>query len=380
MTSISVSSLSTLRQRRSEKWRTYPDDVLPLFVAEMDYDLAPPVTEALLEAVRLSDTGYPMPSAALGKAYAGFAGRRWGWEVDPSQVTALGDVSAGVTETLRLFARPGAPIVINPPVYPPFFDWVPEIGSHLLEVPLVSGRLDLDGLEAAFATHPAAYLLCNPHNPVGRVHTLDELTEVVRLARLYRVPVVSDEIHAPLVLPGATFTPMLSVPGAADVAISLVSGSKAFNLAGLKCAAVVTGSARMTEMVRRFPFEPNDRLGHFGVLATVAAFNDGDPWLDALLTTLDARRSQLADLLRSRLPQVSWVPPEATYLAWLDCSAYGTDEQPQQRFLAEAKVALVPGTNFGAVGAGFVRLNFATSPEILAEAINRMSQVRPGRN
>lgn len=376
MTELSVSPLSTLRQRRSAKWQTFPDDVLPLFVAEMDYDLAPAVTEALQEALRLSDTGYPMASPALGKAYAGFAGRRWGWDVDPSQVTAVGDVSAGVTEALRMFARPGDPIVINPPVYPPFFDWIPEVGGRLLEVPLAEGRLDLDALEAAFATHPAAYLLCNPQNPVGLVHTYDELAAVVRLACLYRVPIVSDEIHAPLVLAGAEFTPLLSVPGAADVAVSLVSGSKAFNLAGLKCAAVVTGSPRMAEVVRRFPFAPGDRLGHFGVLATVAAFKDGDAWLDSLLTTLDARRIQLADLLRSRLPSVRWEPPSATYLAWLDCSAYGTDDEPRDRFLTEAKVALEPGTRFGAAGAGFVRLNFATSPEILQEAITRMSRVR----
>lgn len=376
MDELTVAPLATLRQRQSEKWQTFPDDVLPMFVAEMDYDLAPPVSDALLAAVRLSDTGYPTPSLALGKAYAGFAGRRWGWEVDPAQVTAVGDVSAGVTETLRLFTRPGDSIVINPPVYPPFFDWVPEAGGRLLEVPLRSGRLDLEAMEAAFATHPAAYLLCNPQNPVGRVHTYEELVAVVRLARLYRVPIVSDEIHGPLVLPGATFTPLLSVPGAADVAITVLSASKAFNLAGLKCAMVVTGSERMASLVGRFPFAPNDRLGHFGVLATVAALTDGDDWLDALLLSLDARRAQLGTLLRERLPAVRWVPPSATYLAWLDCSAYGEDALPRDRFLSEARVALEPGTRFGAAGAGYVRLNFATSPSVLDEALNRMSHVR----
>ncbi|NMO57057.1 aminotransferase class I/II-fold pyridoxal phosphate-dependent enzyme [Actinoplanes sp. TBRC 11911] len=373
---MTVAPLATLRQRQSEKWQTFPDDVLPMFVAEMDYDLAPAVSETLLDAVRRSDTGYPTPSLALGNAYAGFAARRWGWDVDPAQVTAVGDVSAGVTETLRLFTRPGDPIVINPPVYPPFFDWVPEAGGRLLEVPLRSGRLDLAATEAAFARHPAAYLLCNPQNPVGRVHTYDELAAVVRLARLYRVPIVSDEIHAPLVLPGATFTPLLSVPGAAEVAVAVLSASKAFNLAGLKCAMVVTASQRMATAVQRFPFHPNDRLGHFGVLATLAALTEGDDWLDALLATLDARRTQLAGLLRERLPEVRWTPPSATYLAWLDCSAYGEDAAPRERFLTEARVAVEPGTRFGAAGAGYVRLNFATSPEILDEAVNRLSRVR----
>jgi len=377
---VTVGSLEQLRRRRSAKWRTFGDDVLPLFVAEMDFDLAPAVSAVLGEAVQRSDTGYPMPEPELGKAYAGFAGRRWGWELDPQQVTAVGDVSVGVTETLRLLSRPGDPVVISPPVYPPFFDWVPETRSRLFEVPLARDgdggyRLDLDGLERAFATHPAAYVLCNPHNPVGRVHTAGELAALVRLARLYRVPIISDEIHAPLVLPGATFTPFLSVPGAAEVAISVVSASKAFNLAALKCAAVVTGSRRMAQVVGRFAFDPHDRLGHFGVLASIAAFTDGDPWLDALLGTLDQRRTQLGKLVEDRLPAMRWKPPEGTYLAWLDASAYGTDAEPRDRFLTEARVALEAGTRFGAAGSGFVRLNFATGPEILEEAVVRMSAV-----
>jgi cystathionine beta-lyase len=381
---LTVPPLAELRHRRSVKWQQFPADVLPLFVAEMDYGLAPPVTEALLEAVRRADTGYPRSGPELGQAYAGFAGRHWGWEVDPTQVTAVTDVGVGAVELLRLLARPGDVIAFSPPVYPPFFDWVPETGNRILEVPLAHDdagyRLDLAAIEAAFATHPAAYVLCNPHNPVGRVHTADELAALVRLAALYRVPLISDEIHAPLVLPSATYTPLLAVPGAAEVAVSVVSASKAFNLAGLKCAAVVTGSRRMAQTVERFRFDTDDRVGHFGVLASVAAFTDGDDWLAALLTTLDARRAQLGDLLRAHLPAVRWVPPEATYLAWLDCSALAAE--PRDLFLDQARVALEPGTRFGAAGAGHVRLNFATSPEILTEAVTRMAGVTtssPGR-
>lgn len=318
---LTVAPLTELRRRRSAKWRMFPDDVLPLFVAEMDYDLAPPVAEVLHEAVRRGDTGYPLSAPELGEAYAGFAGRRWGWSVDPARVTPVADVGVGVVEMLRVLARPGDAVAFSPPVYHPFFDWVPETGNRILEVPLArdeSGyRLDLAALEAAFATHPAAYVLCNPHNPVGRVHTPDELAAVVRLARLYRVTIISDEIHAPLVLPGATFTPMLTVPGAAEVAVAVVSASKAFNLAGLKCAAVVTASRRMARAVERLLFAPDDRVGQFGVLASIAAFTDGDAWLASLIATLDAR--------------------------------------------------------YGAGGAGHVRLNFATSPEILTEAVTRMA-------
>jgi cystathionine beta-lyase len=273
-----------------------------------------------------------------------------------------------------MLTRPADTVVISPPVYPPFFDWAPEAGAQLREVPLTAEfRLDLPALEAAFAAHPAVYVLCNPHNPVGRVHTHDELAALVRLAKLYGVTIISDEIHAPLVLPGAQFTPLLSVPGAARVAVSVVSASKAFNLAGLKCAAVVTGDPALAALVERFPRDVRWRTGHLGVLATVAAYTDGDAWLDDLLTALAARRAQLGEQLRTRLPKVSWQPPEATYLAWLDCRALGEDNEPRELFLSRGRVGLEPGTRFGARGAGFVRLNFGTSADILDEATARMA-------
>jgi len=369
-----VDSLETLRKRRSAKWRTYPADVLPLAVAEMDCSLAPPITAALRAAVDAADTGYSAAQPDLGQALAGFAARRWGWQIDPSAVTAITDVGVGAVELLRMLTRPADVVLISPPVYPPFFDWAPEAGAQLREVPLTADyRLDLPALEAAFAAHPAVYLLCNPHNPVGRVHTHDELAALVRLAKLYDVTIISDEIHSPLVLPGAEFTPMLAVPGAAQVAVSLVSASKAFNLTGLKCAAIVTGSPAMAALVDRFPQDIRWRTGHFGVLATVAAYTAGDAWLDGLLAELDTRRAQLGDQLRTRLPKVSWQPPEATYLAWLDCRALGDDDEPRELFLSRGRVGLEPGTRFGARGAGFVRLNFGTSADILDEATARMA-------
>lgn len=369
-------SLETLRRRRSAKWRTYPADVLPMGVAEMDCSLAPPITAALRAAVDAADTGYSSAQPDLGEAVAGFAARRWAWDLDPAAVTAVADVGVGVVELLRMLTRPADTVVISPPVYPPFFGWPPEAGAQTREVPLTAEfRLDLPALEAAFAAHPAVYVLCNPHNPVGRVHTQDELAALVRLARLYGVTIVSDEIHAPLVLPGAEFTPLLSVPGAAQVAVSVVSASKAFNLAGLKCAAIVTGSPTMAALVERFPADVRWRTGHLGVVATVAAYTEGDAWLDDLLTELDTRRTQLGEHLRTRLPKLGWLPPEATYLAWLDCRTLGDDDEPRELFLAQGRVGLEPGTRFGARGAGFVRLNFGTSADILDEATARMARV-----
>ena len=374
---LPVDPLEVLRDRRSAKWRDHPPDVLPLTVAEMDFGLAEPITAVLREAIDRADTGYAMPAPELGAALAGFAADRWDWRIDPDAVTAVADVGVGVVDLLRQLARPGDPVLISPPVYPPFFHWPTEAGARPVEVPLALGSdgwcLDLPALEQAFATHPAAYVLCNPHNPVGRVHTPEELAALVRLARIHRVPIVSDEIHAPLVLPGARHTPLLTLPGAADIAVSLVSASKAWNLAGLKCAAVVTAGPAMAAVVARMPADARWRTGHFGVLATVAAFRAGGPWLDRLLGTLDRRRALLRRLLAERLPMVRWHPPEATYLAWLDCSAVGPDDQPRSRFLERGRVALEPGLRFGAAGAGHVRLNFGTSADILDRATRAMA-------
>jgi cystathionine beta-lyase len=374
---LPVEPLTALRARRSAKWRTYGPDVLPLTVAEMDFGLAPAVAAALHDAVDRSDAGYAMPVPDLGEALAGLAARRWGWRVDPGSVTAVTDVGVGVVELLRVLIRPGDGVVISPPVYPPFFDWVQEAGGRTLEVALAPSdgtwRLDLDRLERAFATHPAAYVLCNPHNPVGRVHAPDELAALVRLAQIYRVTIIADEIHAPLVLPGAAFTPLLTVPGAAGVGVSITSASKAWNLAGLKCAAVVTGSPQLAAAVTRLPPDARWRIGHLGVIAAVAAFGDDSGWLDALLATLDHRRALLGRLLAQHLPMISWRPPQATYLGWLDCRSIGPDNTARDLFLDRGRVALEPGLRFGPPGAGHARINFGTSEEILTRAVRGMA-------
>jgi cysteine-S-conjugate beta-lyase len=375
---LPVDDLATLRRRRSAKWTSHPADVLPLPVAEMDFALAPPVQEVLAEAVRRSDTGYAGPPSRLAEALAGFVARRWDWAIDPESVAMATDVGVACVEMLRVVCRPGDAVVVNPPVYPPFFHWVEETDTKLVEAPLrhddsTGWRLDLDALADAFAERPAAYVLCNPHNPVGRAHSLEELAEVVRLAHAHGVLVISDEIHAPLVLPGSRFTPFLSVPGAAEIGVSLVSASKAWNLAGLKCAAIVSASGAMRDLVLRRPVDARWRIGHFGVLASAAAYESGVEWLDALLATLAQRRDQLSELLPRHLPDVRWHPPEATFLAWLDCRAYGDGDEPRDLFLERGRVALEAGARFGAPGSGWVRLNFGTSAEIVQEAVHRMA-------
>ncbi|QDE35071.1 aminotransferase class I/II-fold pyridoxal phosphate-dependent enzyme [Microbacterium foliorum] len=381
MLEVTALPLAELRERSSEKWREYPADVLPLFVAETDFPLAPSISSALRRAVDIGDTGYVASRTPLAETYADFALRRFGWHVDPSQMRTTADVSMGIVEILRRVTQPGERVVVTPPVYPPFFDLVSEAGAEVARVPLIDTgtewELDLDGIRAAFEDGATAMLLCNPHNPTGTVHDRDSLTALAEIADEYGVAVISDEIHAPLAQPGTGFTPFLDVGDAAErVGYAVVSASKAFNLAGLKCALMVTASDRTSAVVRGLPIEVEWRTGQFGLLAAVAAFSEeSDPWLDGLLRTLDANRVLLEDLLASKLPAARYRIPDAGYLAWIDLSGLGWGDNPARRILKEAKVALHFGPAFGEQGRGFVRLNFGTSPEIITEAIERIASL-----
>jgi cysteine-S-conjugate beta-lyase len=378
MVGVEEVSLTDLRRRRSAKWRTYPSDVLPLPVAEMDFPIAGPIAEALHAAVGRSDLGYAGPNPGLAEALAGFAARRWGWRLDPAQVVLAPEVGVAVVEVLRLLVRPGDRVVINPPVYDSFFPWVAETGCQLVEVPL--GRtgdgwsLDLDAMQAAFRDGARVHLLCSPHNPTGTVHQRQDLERLATLAASHGVTVLSDEIHAPLVLPGPTHHPFLSVsPEAAAHGMVFTSASKAWNLAGLKCAAIITADPANRRLVERLPEELPWRVGHLGVLGGIAAFQDGEPWLEEVLGVLDHHRHYLADLLAARIPAIRYRPPDASYLAWLDCTALGLGDDPSAAFLERGRVALSPGPSFGRPGVGHARLNMGTSRQILAAAVDRMT-------
>jgi cystathionine beta-lyase len=380
MTQVQAESLDNLRKRTSEKWVEYPADVLPLFVAEMDYPLAPVISDALIERIRLSDTGYVASPLPVGEAFSGFAHRRWHWDVDPASVRTTTDVSVCIVESLRRAIAPGDGVVINPPVYPPFFHLVPEAGGVVVEVPLLddgtSYSLDLEGIEGAFAAGARAILLCNPQNPVGLVHSAASLAALADLAATYDVTVVSDEIHAPLTYSTARFTPFLAVSDAArEHGIAVTSASKAFNLAGVKCAVMVAGSERSLALLDGMSVEVGWRTSILGLHASVAAFTHGDDWLDGTIAALEASTAVLADLLAAQLPEVGFRRPDATFLAWLDCHRLGWGDDPSIRAL-DARVALNPGPDFGTQGRGFARLNFACSPEVLAEAIHRLAAAR----
>ena len=373
--------LTALRRRKSEKWATHPPDVLPAFVAEMDFELAQPIRDVLHEAVESGDSGYASP-AELRSIFAKFAARRFAWNVGRDCVFAVPDVMAGVEESLRLFTARGDGVVINPPVYPPFFQVIENSERRVVAVDLhgdPSGgySVDITGVERAFADGAKAYLLCSPHNPVGRVWTRAELEPIAELARRYDVAIISDEIHAPLTMPGVDFVPLLTVADEAQSCVALTAASKAWNIAGLKCGIMVandrTHSPLRAQLTRRAD-EVLYRTGHFGVLASIAAFRDGETWLDALREYLDNNRRRLEDGLQQAISEIRYRPGEATYLAWLDCRELGFGDDPAARFLERGRVALERGTKFGAAGAGFVRLNLGTSSAILDEIVERMGR------
>ena len=378
ITPLEALPIEDLRRRSSTKWRTHPEDVLPLFVAETDFALAAPVTEVLAAAVANGDTGYTPPDPGIRDAFIGFAQRRFGWQVDPRGVRWTCDVMMGVVEVLRAVTVPGDRVVITPPVYPPFFMCVEEAGAVVDEVPLIdtgeAWEVDLAGIETALAAGARAVLLCNPHNPTGTAHARDALVQLAELARTYGAVVLSDEIHAPLVHPGVDYTPFLTASeAAAEVGYALTSASKAYNLAGLKCALIVTAHPDTQRVVRELPPEVEWRTGLFGALAGVAAFSPAsDDWLDALKATLDDNRRRLADLLAEHVPLARYRLPDAGFLAWIDLSAYGWGDDPAKRILAEAKVALNHGPTFGAPGAGHVRLNFGCGADTLRAAVERI--------
>ncbi|MBM3714701.1 MAG: aminotransferase class I/II-fold pyridoxal phosphate-dependent enzyme [Actinobacteria bacterium] len=373
--------LELLRQRSSTKWKSYGDDVIPMFVAETDFPLAPAITTALTRAVEIGDTGYTPPRPGIDLDFAAYAERRWGWRPDPARIRWTGDVMMGVVEVLRAVTRPGDRVVVTPPVYPPFFDTVEEAGAVVELVPLLDHgdgwELDLPGIEAALAAGARSILLCNPHNPTGTVHTRDSLAGLARLAERYGATVVSDEIHAPLTHAPSVFTPFLdAAPEAAAVGYAVTSASKTYNLAGLKCAVIVTGSDETAAVVRSLPWEVEWRAGLFGVIANRAAFSaESDAWLDGLLAALDENRRLLADLLAEHLPLARYRIPDAGFLAWVDVSAYGWGENPAPYIRREAGVALHHGPLFGVEGIGHVRINVGCAPEVLTEAIERIGRL-----
>jgi cystathionine beta-lyase len=384
MSDFHLVPLAELQKHKSEKWRAFPADVLPLPVAEMDFPVAEPIRRALKEMVDSSDLGYLGAIPEMGEAFAGFAERRFGWKPDPTQIRIAADVGVGIVETLRVITQYGDKIMINSPVYPNFFTWASETHLEIVDVPLsrsdeeINGspwHLDWPGIEAAYKSGIKVHLICNPHNPLGRIYTKSELEKLVQLADENNVIIISDEIHSPLTFAEQTFTPFLSLgERARTVGITVTAASKGWNIAGLKCAIIVTENSEMHERLNAIAPATHYRASLLGAFATVSAFRDGEPWLDQLMVQLDENRNLVASLVAKKLPKAKTHMPHCSYLSWIDFSGYALGTEPATHLLEHAKVAFVPGVRFGEQFSDYVRLNFATSPEIITEAINRVAR------
>ena len=359
------------------KWGEVEPDVLPAWVAEMDYAIAEPIADALHRAVSLGMTGYPRLGGGgpLGEAYAGFAQRQFGHSVSAEWVVPTVDVTAGVRLALDTVVGPGG-LVMPVPGYSPQLDIAAITGRErfdlLVDPDAARAELDLDQLDHHFAHGARVLLLTQPHNPWGRVFTRAELEGVRDVVLRHGAFVISDEIHAPLVLDGAEHTPYLSVEGTADHTVAVVAASKAFNIAGLKCAQVVTASPTLHAAIEGAPMARNDSWSVLGVEASVAAYTLGDAWLAALRTRLSAQRDLLGELLAEHLPLARMRPLEATYLAWLDLRAYGHDD-PAAIALERMRLKVAAGHEYQPGLPGHVRLNIATSAERLREIVHRLA-------
>jgi cystathionine beta-lyase len=373
--------VSTLSQRGGEKWALYPEDVLPLWVADMDFPVAKPIQRLIQRSLELGDLGYPLHPrpTRIPSVFARRAEERFRWSVDPRRVELITDVVQGLYVALQQFSAEGEGVVVQTPIYPPFLAAVREMRRALVENPLVVAdggyAVDLDGLRDVVDERTRIVLLCNPHNPSGRVFRRQEIEGIAEVALSRDLVVVSDEIHADLVFPEARHIPFASLsPEIEAHTITLTSASKPFNIAGLRCAVAIFGSEELQKRFLGFPRHLRGGLGGFGIAATEVAWRHCQPWLDEVLAYLQANRELVAEFTAAQLPGIGHFPPEATYLAWLDCREIGLEPSPYQFFLSRAKVALSDGAAFGGPGRGFVRLNFATSRRILSEALGRMAE------
>jgi cysteine-S-conjugate beta-lyase len=361
------------------KWNRFDDDVLALWVAEMDFPTAPVVKAAITDAVEREQFGYSRLDGETGlpEATAAWSARRYGWEVDPNRVHLLPDVLRGIELAIEAFSPPGSAVVLPIPAYMPFFEVVKMLDRPLIEVPMAtdSGRfmLDLEGIERAFRAGAGTLILCNPYNPLGRAFSAEELGALSLVVARNDARVISDEIHGPITY-GQTHVPYASVAAeAADHSVTMVSGSKAWNLPGLKCAQIILTNARDEEIWSQIPGLRTHGASTIGIAANIAGYNEGAAWLDETLAYLDHNRRALAELLAKYLPEVRYQIPEATYLSWLDFRGLELPVEPAEYLLEHARVAVNPGLAFGSNGSGCVRLNFATSRAILEEAIIRIS-------
>jgi cystathionine beta-lyase len=373
------------RDTESVKWNWFDEDVLPMWVADMDFRSPESVIEALKDRVEHGVFGYGFPPEGLQEAVSAHLRERHNWVVDPSQVSFVSGVVTGFNHAIYSLTKPGEKILIQTPVYPPFLDAPEQADRQLIKNPLIrqpDGKyeIDFDDFTVKIRSGVKLFILCNPHNPVGRVFTREELTRMAEICLENDVLICSDEIHADLVFSGYKHIPMASLsPEISAITVTYLAPSKTFNIAGLSTSIYI---AQDEEIKHELQQSMSLLLGHpniLGLNAALAAYRDGQSWLDALMLYLEANRDYLVNYLDNELPGIKVWKPEGTYLAWLDCRGLGLDITPQKFFLKQAKVGLNEGKDFGEAGEGFVRLNFGCPQSLLEEGLGRMKAALANR-
>lgn len=363
----------------SVKWDQY-GEALPLWVADMDFAAPPPVIRALHERVAHGVFGYTGPPADLRELIQAWLLAHHGWRVEAGWITFLPGVMRGVNMLARAVGRPGDGILLQPPVYYPFFDVVPNSGRLLQQAEISRGEgryeIDMEAFEAAITDRTRLFLLCNPHNPVGRVFTRPELEQLAEICLRHDLIISSDEIHSDLIFSGHQHLPMAALsPEIARRTVTTLAPSKTFNLPGLSCAVMIISDPELRERVEAAGAGLVHGSNLMGYVAAQAAYAEGEEWLTELLKYLEANRDFVDDFVKTRLPGVQSFRPEGSYLAWLDCRSAPIPGNPQKFFLERAGVAVNDGAKFGRGGEGFVRLNFGCPRATLVEALTRMERV-----
>lgn len=375
------------RRSDSVKWGAYAEEVIPLWVADMDFPAPPPVVEALHRRVDHGIFGYSMRPLALAETVVERLDRLYGWKVAAEAVTFLPGVVPGFNLAARALAKPGGELLIQTPVYPPFLTVAAHAGmsrrvNALQEKGGSSWEIDFESLASSLGNRTACLLLCNPHNPVGRVFRQDELSTLAELCLGRGIPVISDEIHCDLVFRGHSHIPFASLaPEVERATITLMAPSKTFNIPGLGLSALIVPDAGQRERLRRaFDLLHVSGANPFSIAAFAAAYREGGPWLDALLGYLAQTREAAITFFGEHLPAMRALRPQGTYLLWLDCRGLGLGDAELRRFFVdEARVGMNPGPVFGSGGEGFMRLNLGAPRSVIMAALERMRSALAGR-